>query len=69
MIVKIANAFACNIIKTDPDNKYNKVTTKEAEDHFQLNWKEFSKELGVRVQTDKGSGNLFASDLKGNKIF
>ena len=30
--------------------------------------KEFSKELGVRVQTDKGSGNLFASDLKGNKI-
>jgi hypothetical protein len=31
--------------------------------------KEFSKELGVRVQTDKGSGNLFASDLKGNKIF
>lgn len=31
--------------------------------------KEFSKELGVRVQNDKGSGNLFASDLKGNKIF
>lgn len=31
--------------------------------------KEFSKELGVRVQKDKGSGNLFASDLKGNKIF
>jgi hypothetical protein len=31
--------------------------------------KEFAKELGVRVQTEKGSGNLFASDLKGNKIF
>ena len=47
--VKIANAFACNIIKTDPNNKYNKVTTKEAEDHFQLNWKEFSKELGFKT--------------------
>lgn len=30
--------------------------------------KEFAKEFGVRVQKEKGSGNLFASDLKGNKI-
>jgi hypothetical protein len=31
--------------------------------------KEFAKEFGVRVQKEKGSGSLFASDLKGNKIF
>lgn len=30
--------------------------------------KEFAKEFGVRVQKEKGSGSLFASDLKGNKI-
>jgi hypothetical protein len=30
--------------------------------------KEFSKEFGLRVQKEKGSGDLFASDLKGNKI-
>jgi hypothetical protein len=29
---------------------------------------EFAKEFGLRVHKDKGSGKLFASDLKGNKI-
>jgi hypothetical protein len=29
---------------------------------------EFAKEYGMRVHKDKGSGRLFAADLKGNKI-
>ena len=29
---------------------------------------EFAKEFGLRVHKDKGSGKLFAADLKGNKI-
>lgn len=29
---------------------------------------EFAKEFGLRVHNDKGSGKLFAADLKGNKI-
>ena len=29
---------------------------------------EFAKEYGMRVHKDKGSGRLFAADLRGNKI-
>lgn len=47
--VKIANAFSCTILepkKYEPN--YNKITTKEAMDRFQFNWKNFSKELGFK---------------------
>ena len=48
--VKIANAFACTILKPKKyEPTYNKITTKEAMDQFQFNWKEFSKELGFKT--------------------
>jgi len=51
--VKIANAFACTILKPKKfEPAYNKITTKEAMDKFQFNWKEFSKELGFKTAPD-----------------
>jgi len=47
--VKIANAFACNIIKQkEHEQHYNKVTGKEALEHFQFNWDEYAKQLGFK---------------------
>ena len=46
---KLANAFACSILKPkEHDPTYNKITIKEAEEKFQFDWKEFSKELGFK---------------------
>jgi putative endopeptidase len=51
--VKIANAFTCTILKPKKlDTSYNKITIKEAMDHFQFNWEEFSKELGFKKTPD-----------------
>ena len=47
--VKIVNAFSCSILKPkENEPNYNKITTKEAMDQFQFNWKDFSKELGFK---------------------
>ena len=43
--VEIINFMICEKFKNDP-NSYNRVTTKEAEDKYNFNWKEFAKELG-----------------------
>ena len=51
--VKIANAFACSILKPkENEPNYNKINTKEAMDQYQFNWKEFSKELGFKNPPD-----------------
>jgi predicted metalloendopeptidase len=50
---KIANAFACNIIKPKKEeSNYNRVNNKEALEEFQFDWKEFSKELGFKTTPD-----------------
>ena len=46
---KIANAFACNILKPKKEEPtYNRITSKEAIERFQFNWYQFSKELGFK---------------------
>lgn len=43
--VEIINFMICEKFKNQPNN-YNRVTTKEAEDKYDFDWKEFAKELG-----------------------
>ena len=43
--VEIINFMICEKFKNSPNN-YNRVTTKEAEDKYDFDWKEFAKELG-----------------------
>lgn len=51
--VKIANAFACDIIKSKAAEKtYNKLTAKEALEKFGFNWDEYAKELGFKRTPD-----------------
>jgi len=47
MEVQILNFMICEKFKNDPTN-YNRVTTEESEKNLNLNWKEFSKELGFK---------------------
>jgi len=50
---KIANAFACNIIKPKEHEKnYNKITRKEALEHFQFDWDDYAKQLGFKTPPD-----------------
>ena len=50
--VKIFNAFDCYVIKKESPDGYNLVKTKDAQDKYNFNWKEFSHSLGFDYTPD-----------------
>ena len=45
---KIADAFSCNEIKVDPNNRYNKITATKSIEKYNFDWKTFAKCLGFK---------------------